>query len=154
MERFKDKEHLVRMALLFAAGIGIFVVARALMVPEDFGAFGHYRANALKEVAARPVAYAGRKACEDCHGDVVETRKASKHEKVACEACHGALAGHAFSDDPGAAKPPRPDAKELCLTCHLENVAKPQGFPQVDPQDHGDGGPCSSCHKPHHPEIS
>lgn len=154
MERFKDKEHLVRMAVLFLGAIGIFVVARALMVPKDFGIYGHYRANALAEVASRPITYAGRKACEDCHSDIVAARKGSKHEKIACEACHGAQAKHAGSDDPAANKPTLPDAKTLCMVCHSENVAKPKGFPQVDPKEHGDGGPCTSCHKPHHPEVS
>ncbi|MGC8763549.1 MAG: multiheme c-type cytochrome [Acidobacteriota bacterium] len=152
MERFKDREHLVRMAALFAAVFFLFLVARAILVPKDFGVYGHFRAGALRDNAERPLAFAGRAACADCHDDIVQKRKGSKHHRVGCEACHGALARHAA--DPEKLVPQKPDGKAVCLVCHLENVAKPKGFPQVNPQEHGDGGPCSSCHNPHHPEIS
>ena len=154
MERFKDREHLVRMAVLFLAALGVFFVVRAFMVPKGFGVYGHFRSGALQDNASRPLAYAGRQACADCHDDVIQKRKGSKHEQIGCEACHGALRAHATADDPSAHKPALPDGKTICLTCHLENVAKPKTFPQVNPKEHGDGGPCISCHKPHHPEIS
>ena len=38
-----------------------------LLVPSDFGVYGFYRAGALNDVKARPIAYAGRAACEECH---------------------------------------------------------------------------------------
>ncbi len=152
MERFKDKEHLVRMAALFLGALAIFLVFRALMVPKGFGTYGHYREGALADSAGRPLHFAGRKACEECHTDIADQRKGSKHEKVSCEACHGPLAEHAA--DPDKLKPQKPDGKTLCLVCHAENVAKPKGFPQVNPQEHGDGGPCTGCHKPHHPEVA
>ncbi len=152
MDRFKDKEHLVRMAALFLVALGLFLVLRALLVPKGFGTYGHYREGALSDMASRPLHFAGRKACEECHSDIADQRKGSKHEKVSCEGCHGPLAEHAA--DPDKLKPVKPDPKTLCLVCHSENVAKPKGFPQVDPKDHGDGGPCTSCHKPHHPEVS
>jgi hypothetical protein len=34
---FENKEHLVRMAALFAAGLVVFLVMQALLVPEGFG---------------------------------------------------------------------------------------------------------------------
>jgi hypothetical protein len=150
---FKDKEHLVRVAGLFVAGVVVFLLARAAFVPKGFGEYGHYRAGALDDNRNRPLAFAGRAACETCHWDVADARKGSKHAGIGCETCHGPQAQHANSDDPAKAKPKRPDPKTLCLRCHLENVAKPAKFPQVNPKDHGDGQPCTSCHKPHHPEI-
>lgn len=152
MDRFKDREHLVRMAALFLAALGVFVLLRALMVPSDFGIYGHFRAGALKDNASHPLSYAGRSACGECHSDIVDARKGSKHQRIGCEACHGALAQHAA--DPEKLKPVLPDGKTICLVCHLENVAKPKGFPQVNPKDHGDDGPCTGCHNPHHPEVS
>jgi predicted CXXCH cytochrome family protein len=71
---------------------------------------------------------------------------------VGCESCHGPLATHA--QEPASLKPVRPNGRDLCLVCHAENGAKPETFPQVDPKDHGDAGPCTACHKPHHPEIA
>jgi len=151
MERFKDQIHLIRMGLLFAAGLGAFLVAREVLVPRDFGLYGHYRAGALADVRSLPLHYAGRAACAECHDDVVKARAGSAHQKVGCEACHGPLAVHAA--DPSQLEPVLPDAS-VCRVCHLENVAKPKGFPQVNPEDHADGEACTTCHHPHHPEIS
>ncbi len=150
-ELMKDSRHLVVAAALFAGGFLAFLVVRALLVPHGFGELGHYRAGALDDNRARAVAFAGNTACEECHSDVAETKAQSKHRRVRCEACHGALAEHA--SDPSAVKPDRPDAKKLCLTCHLANVGKPASFPQVDPAEHGGGEACSTCHRHHHPEL-
>jgi hypothetical protein len=139
--------------MLFGAGILVFLVARAVLVPKDFGTLGHFREGALADNRAREVAFAGRAACGDCHSDIVDARKGSKHAQVGCEACHGALAAHASASDPSASKPAKPDPRKICLVCHLSNIAKPKGFPQVDPKDHGEGGACGDCHKPHHPEL-
>jgi hypothetical protein len=151
---FRDKEHLFRMGALFVGALVLFLILRAAFVPKGFGAYGHYRAGALADNREHAIVFAGQWVCEDCHSDVALIRKGSKHERIACEACHGAQSAHASADDPAAHKPKRPDAKTLCFACHLENVAKPKGFPQVNPKEHGDGGPCSACHKPHHPEVS
>jgi hypothetical protein len=149
--RFRDQEHLIRMGVLLLAGIFAFFIFRGIMVPKDFGEYGHYRAGALDDNRARPIAYAGRKACEDCHSEVVAARKGSRHSIIGCESCHGPLAKHA--SDPSSEKPERPDAKTICLVCHLDNTAKPVKFPQVNPAEHGDAKPCSECHKPHQPKV-
>jgi hypothetical protein len=57
---FKDIEHLVRLAVLFAIGLLAFVILRAAVVPRSFGQYGHYRGAAIAEIAARPIAFAGR----------------------------------------------------------------------------------------------
>ena len=153
MSRFlHNKEHLWRMAGLFAVGITAFFVVRHLLVPPGFGVYGHYRAGALSDNMASPLRYAGRAACEDCHADVVDARKGGKHERVGCEACHGPLAAHAAS--PGDVVPKRPGSRESCLHCHLFNVARPKTFPQVRIPEHSDAGPCLACHKAHAPSIS
>jgi hypothetical protein len=147
----RDIEHFLRAALLFGIGLVLFLVVRGFLVPKDFGAMGHFRPGALDDNRARPVAFAGRAACEECHGEVAELRKGSKHERINCEACHGALAAHA--QDPGAVTPALPDAGKLCLTCHLQNVARPAAFPQISPEDHAGTQACTECHRPHHPET-
>ena len=151
-ELIKDSQHLIRAAALFVAGILVFLIVRAILVPADFGKLGHYRAGALDDAMTRPLVYAGRNACEGCHSDVVEMRKGSKHNTVNCEACHGTLEAHA--SDPGSVKPVKPNPATLCPVCHLKNVGKPQGFPQIDVKEHSGGDSCETCHKPHHPEIS
>jgi Cytochrome c554 and c-prime len=152
MKRFKDVEHLVRLAVLFVAGLLVFSVARAALVPADFGTLGHYRAGAIADVRARPIAYAGQKACAECHVDVVETRAGARHAKIACESCHGPLATHAA--DPGTMTPKRPDARPLCVHCHAANTGKSTRYPIVDVQEHAGDDSCIGCHKPHNPKLS
>jgi hypothetical protein len=152
---FKDKEHLVRMASLFAVGIGTFLVLQVVFVPPGFGKYGHYRAGALddnRDLKLHPIHYAGRAACEDCHGDIVEARKGSRHERIGCEACHGPAAAHA--GNPSDVKPIKPDPRAVCLRCHSASASRPKSFPQVVVADHADAGPCTGCHKAHAPKIS
>jgi hypothetical protein len=152
---FKDKEHLVRMASLFAVGIGAFLVLQYLFVPPGFGQYGHYRAGALadnRDTGRHPLRYAGRAACEGCHVEVVEARKASRHEPIGCEACHGPSAAHA--SDPADVKPPKPDPRAVCIRCHSASASRPKAFPQVLVEEHAPEGPCTNCHQAHAPKVS
>ena len=151
MKDLKDAGHLLRLAAVFAVAFLVFLLVRGSLVPKSFGRYGHYRGNALAEIASRPIAYAGHQACENCHGDVVEVKSKGKHKSVNCEACHGPLAKHV--DDPAAVQPAKLDTTSLCPRCHTANAAKPKNFPQVSPEDHSGGAPCDTCHKPHTPAI-
>lgn len=152
MNAFKDAGHLFRLAGVFAAGIILFLLLRGFLVPKSFGQYGHYRGNAMSELAARPVNFAGHQTCESCHADILEKKKDGRHAHVNCEACHGPLAGHA--DDPTSVKPAKLDTTLLCPRCHEANAAKPKGFPQVASADHSTGLSCDTCHQPHSPAIS
>ena len=151
MKAFQDAGHLFRLAAVFLAGGLAFVGLRAFLVPKSFGQYGHYRGNAIAEIAARPVNYAGHQACEDCHADVLEIKKNGKHVHVNCEACHGPLAKH--TDDPASVAPAKLDTAVLCVRCHEANLAKPKTFPQVVSADHSNGLACDTCHQPHSPAI-
>jgi len=151
-DRYRDYAHLVRLALLFLAGIVVFLVVRAALVPKDFGALGHYRPGALDDNRERKPSFAGQAACAECHDDVLAAKSKGKHVTVHCEACHGALASHAA--DPTTAAASKPVVPALCLVCHLKNAAKPSKFPQVDPDDHAGTEPCNTCHAPHSPAVS
>ena len=148
---FENTQHLLRMAVIFGIGVGIFLLMRLLLVPEGFGKYGHYRAPAITDNMAKPIAYAGRAACANCHPDVVEERKDSKHAIIGCEACHGALAKHAT--DPSKFKAVKPEAKTLCHVCHEANVARPKWFKQVNSVEHSGGDACDGCHMPHSPDM-
>ena len=154
MNVFKDAGHLFRFAGLFVLAFLVFLIVRHYVVPKSFGQYGHYRGAAIDEVAQRPVKFAGHEACETCHSDEADKKKAGKHAHVNCEACHGALASHASADDPTAVKPVLPDTAVLCAQCHTASAAKPKGFPQVDPANHYPGPPCGSCHQPHNPGMN
>jgi len=148
-ELVKDAEHLFRLAGVFLALLVSFLVARAIFIPEGFGVYGHYRAGALGESRAREIAYAGRASCLDCHDEINTVKKNAKHAGIGCEACHGPLQKHV--DDPSTVVPEKPDAKTLCLVCHMENLAKPRDFPQISPKEHADDDNCITCHDPHAP---
>jgi len=152
MSAFRDAGHLFRLLGVFVAGVLLFLVIRAFLVPKSFGEYGHYRGAALAEIAARPINFAGHEACETCHADVLDKKKGGKHAHVNCEACHGPLAKHA--DDPGSVTPAKLDTAVLCVRCHEANAAKPKSFPQVVSADHSNGLPCDTCHQPHSPAIT
>jgi Cytochrome c7 and related cytochrome c len=152
MKKFKDAEHLFRLAAVFLVGFVLFLIARGLLVPKSFGQYGHYRGDAIAEIAARPVSYAGHQVCEGCHTEVFDVKSKGVHKAVACESCHGPLAAHA--DDPAAVQPEKLDTAKLCVRCHQENVAKPKAFPQVVAQEHSGGAACNSCHQPHSPAMT
>jgi len=148
--RFKDFEHLIRMALVLVAGAIIFLLVRQAIVPKTFGQFGHYRAASLDDIRARPVSFAGKDACALCHDDVVKTKSEGKHAGVACEACHGPTAAH--TEDPTTNHAFKPNPATLCVRCHEADSAKPKNFPQVVSKDHAGDMSCGECHKPHSPK--
>jgi len=145
----KDAQHLLRVAGVFLAGVLAFLGIRAFLVPRSFGEYGHYRGDAIAEVAALPVVHAGHQTCEMCHTDILEQKSKGKHSGVACEACHGPQAKHA--DDPGSILPPKPNAAVLCAQCHEASAAKPPSFPQVITTEHSGGAICTACHSAHNP---
>jgi hypothetical protein len=149
--RFRDFEHVVRIAALFAAGIAVFLLWRWWMVPADFGVHGHFRAGALADNMQRPVVHAGRAACLDCHSDVAETWLAGRHERVGCESCHGPLGRHARGEVD--APPRRPDGRTACVQCHAARAGMPKAFPRIVVSDHAGEATCISCHPAHSPGL-
>lgn len=140
-----------RLLLIFAALIGSFVIARHFLVPSSFGKYGHYRADAIGDIEALPLQYAGAGACADCHGDLVKRKLGSKHRTVACESCHGPALSHA--GDPMNTKPSKPVGREFCLLCHSANAARPASIKQINSETHNPETPCTVCHNPHNPKL-
>ena len=151
MPGFRDSSHLYRFAALFVVGFLIFWGVRGFVVPKSFGKYGHYRADAIGDVAGKPLHYAGHEACETCHSDILATKQAGKHAPLHCEACHGPLYEH--TNDPSIT-PPKLDTAVLCVRCHEASAARPHTFPQVNSADHSNGLPCETCHQPHSPALT
>ena len=147
----RSTEHLIRVGILVAVGLVAFLVIQRVVVPRDFGKYGHFRASALDEIRAKPIKFAGREACEVCHSEQAEAKSKGKHAGLGCEGCHGPLARHA--EDPSSIVPKLPDTAVLCARCHEQNSAKPKSFPQVVTAEHSAGLACNTCHKPHTPKI-
>ena len=183
MSKFKGAGHLFRFAGLFVLLFVVFLVVRHFVVPKSFGKYGHYRADAISEIAAHPAKFSGHETCEACHSDVADKKGKGKHAHVNCEACHGALVKVLpapppptpnvyermvalvikpmpvdppvlrHADDPASVVPELPDTTVLCARCHTASAAKPKGFPQVVPADHSNGMACKTCHDPHSPAM-
>jgi hypothetical protein len=144
-------KQIVPLAIIFVAVIAGLIVARTLFVPESFGEYGHYRANAVGEITQQPIVYAGASACYDCHDDIVETKADSYHRGVTCEVCHGPAAEHI--EAPDEFTPDAPRGRGYCPLCHGYDPSRPSGFPQIIAQRHNPGKPCMSCHDPHNPLL-
>lgn len=148
----RDAAHLFRFAGLFVLAFLLFLLIRGYVVPKSFGQYGHYRGNAIRDIAARPVHFAGHQTCETCHADVLDVKKNGKHAHVNCEACHGPQAKHA--NDPASVTPAKINTTTLCVRCHEASAARPKNFPQVASADHSNGLPCETCHQPHSPAMT
>jgi hypothetical protein len=147
-----DYQHVVRMGGVFLVFILAFLAWRSWMVPSDFGVYGHYRAGAIVEAAARTPVFAGQASCVDCHSEVQQLRATGRHAQVACEACHGPLGLHARGESDVA--PILPSNRGVCLTCHTSRAGMPAAFPKIIVNEHSESGPCTDCHQSHAPGIS
>lgn len=148
---FEGSEHLIRLALVALLAVLAFFAIRHVLVPPEFGRYGHFRPGSLGEIAARTPVFAGREACAECHGDVAAAKAKGPHANVGCEACHGPLGRHA--QDFTSMTPVLPDTAKLCVVCHEADGAKPKTFPQVVSKEHSGGAACGTCHNPHQPRI-
>ena len=142
-------EQVIRLVVISILGIGFLILIRVLLVPPDFGEYGHYRASAVDEIVSQPIQYAGHEACLECHDDVTEVKSQGYHRNVACEVCHGPAALHVEDDE--AIKLRIPRERGYCPLCHEYLPSRPTGFPQIVATSHNPRKPCISCHDPHTP---
>lgn len=139
-----------RLILITLCIIAGYFTARHFLVPPSFGQYGWYRGDALKEIASRPISFAGKKSCLECHAAIGDAMSSSLHKKISCEACHKAGASHA--EDPTENSMPKITNPKFCLRCHLESPSLPAKFPRVDAADHYSDQVCMDCHLPHTPK--
>lgn len=135
--------------LLFAIFIVVFIGIRRLLVPESFGQYGHYRGEALNEIAAQEPVFAGTQACIDCHSDIYEMLLSDQHANLSCEVCHGPGLKHTDSMEASDIFIQR--GRDLCGRCHALNPARPMDVIfQVDVAEHNiEFENCVDCHNPH-----
>jgi ribosomal protein L37AE/L43A len=138
---------IVRLLLLTVVIVAGFLAARFFLTPPSFGEFGYYRGDALGEAASLPIAYAGQKACEECHSEQHEIIMRAEHKTLSCESCHGAGAAHVDNPDVPLAKL----TFSHCLRCHEASPGRPLWFKQIKSKEHYTGHRCTECHSPHEP---
>jgi len=142
-------EQVTRLGFVIAAIAAVVLLLRLVVLPPSmFSAKPHQEAAVVREMA-KPVRHAGVAVCRECHEEEYQEKYGGAHRNINCENCHGPSAAHAA--DENAAKPPRPREREFCLRCHAYDASRPNGFPQVDPQQHRPGKRCLSCHEAHDP---
>jgi hypothetical protein len=149
MKLLKLPPQIVRLVILIIAIVSSYAVARHIMTPASFGKYGHYRGDALTEMAAREPVFGGSKSCDECHSDVRVKFAKFEHKSISCETCHGPARAH--GNDPDHVDMEKPPAT-LCLRCHEFNAGRPAWLKQIEVSKHYSGqGKCTECHIPHQP---
>lgn len=147
---FNVPAHIRRLILVFAIVISLFLIARHFLVPDSFGKYGPYRADALDDYSQNEIHYSGQKACFECHQDIQDLKVQDVHAGIHCETCHGPGQKHCESGD--AADIQKSVSREFCGSCHIINAARPKAtITQVDLNKHNIGKNCVECHNPHQP---
>lgn len=142
---------LTRLFIIFA-GLGVmFIVVTWVAEPASFGWYGHYRADALTELSAKPAHYLPRDACAECHDEEAKLNKDGVHAKISCQSCHGP--GDKHMEEPSTDNIVKPAVVAMCRRCHEANYARPKNFPQIVVEEHTDGKTCDKCHVVHDPGM-
>ncbi len=139
-----------RILLVFALFIAIMLVLRHFLKPKTFGDLGHYRADALIDIAAKEPKYTDAENCIMCHDSIGKDKEAGQHNLINCQTCHGSGGSHI--NEPEKNKMIKPEGRAFCARCHEKNPARPNGIiKQIDPAEHNKEEVCISCHNPHKP---
>lgn len=138
-----------RLLPLFAIFIAIFLVIRYFLVPDSFGQYGHYRGDALKDVASKELFHASKEDCFDCHDDIREKLENDSHAGLSCIICHGP--GLAHTNDPWENSIEKQGGRKFCGRCHNINAARSTDVVfQIDIRNHNpEFENCIECHNPH-----
>jgi hypothetical protein len=144
---FNMPPQVLRICLLAIGIVSSYLVARYFLTPASFRQYGWYRGEALVELRQRDPVFAGKKACEECHGDEMAKLTKGSHKTLSCEACHGP--GQAHADNPDV----KVDKSNIgaCLRCHEANPSRPKWHKQIVSKAHYTGSKCTECHVPHSP---
>jgi predicted CXXCH cytochrome family protein len=152
------KNHVLRPLYLALSIAGAVLLARAVLVPKDFGVhergymYGWYRKGNEADWMAVKVKYRTAEHCRECHQDKYGDLKRSPHARINCENCHGPSLAH--PDDPPTLTVDR--SRELCLRCHSLLPYKASGRGKIRgiiPESHNPEAECVLCHYPHDPTL-
>ena len=134
---------------LFTIFILIFLVISHFLVPDSFYENGHYRSNALHDLANMEMLTASKETCIECHPDINEKLLSDKHSGLSCLVCHGPGLVHA--NDPGSLNIIKKSGREHCGRCHSINPARSENvITQIDIAEHNiETDNCIECHNPH-----
>jgi len=146
-------KHIVRLLLILGFSLLLALAAKTYLTDPSFYKYGHFRADAIPELAAGEPVYKGSSFCLECHKERQADWSTGTHIAVQCEVCHGVYQGC-----PENSKAMLPvDTITLCSTCHQAMPARPARQPQVVLAEHPfpdeEKPPCQTCHNPHSPTV-
>jgi cytochrome c553 len=146
-------QHILRLVSILVIALILAVVAANYFTDPSFYRFGHYRADAVVELASGTPKFQGSDSCQDCHSSVSQAWDEGIHVAVECEVCHGV--GLTHPDDNKMMVPT--DTVRLCSQCHEAMPARPKTQPQIvideHPFPHEQPLACTTCHNAHAPGI-
>ncbi len=149
----KLPKHIVRLLTLLGFFLLLAFAAKTYLTDPSFYKYGHYRADAIPELAAGEPIYKGAAYCLECHDERRTDWSNGIHVVVQCEACHGPYRG---CPENGKAMIPV-DTVRLCLSCHEAMPARPAQQPQIVLAEHPfpdeESTECQTCHDPHAPTV-
>jgi len=163
-------KHIARLLVLMVLFGAIAYGAKQYFTVGSFYLYGHYRGNAVADIASDKPKFKGTAYCTSCHE--VQTAEWSKgvHNSAAqgklvkCEVCHGPGGSRdvkglfenvsSGSDHPKNLKMTVPsDTAKLCTLCHEQIAGRPAQQPQIVIADHAGTLQCTTCHNPHSPKT-
>jgi hypothetical protein len=155
----KLPKHIVRLILILGFSLLLALVAKAYLTDPSFYKHGHYRSDAIPELADGEPVFKGSKYCLGCHEQRKTDWQSSAHVAVQCEVCHGTNREICLNPDRGQDKNEKSaipaDTIRLCTTCHLALQARPKNHPQIvlgqHPFPDEETPQCFTCHNPHSP---
>ncbi len=147
----KLPKHIVRLLAALVFFLLVAYIAKTWLTDPSFYKYGHYRADAVPELASGTPLFRGSAYCKTCHDEPRRDTSLGAHISVECEVCHGTNREH---PDDGKMLIPT-DTIRLCSTCHEEMPARPDRQPQIVLAEHPSteeaNAQCITCHNPHSP---
>jgi cytochrome c553 len=153
-------KHIVRLLGLVAIVAIVAFSAKHFLIPDSFYQYGHYRGNAVAEIASKVPKLQGSASCQSCHKEIYAEWTAGIHRRATrnnaiqgvvykygpgCEVCHTGPAGNHPSRDPM----PLSIEDRVTTITHLEHKVHPANVPGrkllLDPKDMR--GLCLNCHE-------
>ena len=167
-------KHIVRLIFLIGILGAAILGARAIFIDKSFGIYGHYRADAVAEIAADAPIYQGAASCQSCHRERYAMWSNGVHKVVTCETCHGAGAKHPSTEPAALAATADQrmhshiaaerldhvnlvtpaDTVKLCTLCHEKMPGRPATQRQIEASRHAPGMQCTVCHNPYSPRLA
>jgi len=85
----KMPKHIFNLLMLLGGFFLLAFAAKIYLTDPSFYRFGHFRADAVPELAAGTPVYQGTPYCLTCHEERLADWSTSAHSTVQCEVCHG-----------------------------------------------------------------